>query len=208
MIGWHDKIIDKELKDISREYKDLKRLVDFGCGRGERTLDFTDYGREVVGLDYVDCRLPETRKKVKFHKVDFFKSGLPDNFADMGLCFDVIEHMEKPEKLLEEISRVLMPGGILILSTPNRNRLTNWPLLMLGLRKYPLRLSKVHDDYPDYWHLTEYSEKQLKILVEKNGFKILEWRKIFYGLPGRKGIDKLAGWSFYHNHILVLKKDG
>jgi 2-polyprenyl-3-methyl-5-hydroxy-6-metoxy-1,4-benzoquinol methylase len=206
MIRGHDKIIDDELKEISRKYKDYKKLVDFGCGRGERTLDFVDFGREVVGLDYVDDRLVETKNKVKFHKVNFFVSGLPDNFTEMVLCFDVIEHMEEPGKLLKEISRVMKPKGVLILSTPNRNRLTNWPLLKLGLRKYPLRLSKVRDDYPDYWHLTEYSEEQLKKLVEDNGFKILEWRKIFYGLPGRKGIDKLAGWPFYHNHILVLEK--
>lgn len=206
MIAAHDEIIRKELRRISRDYKDYKIFVDFGCGSGERTMLFNEFERELAGLDYIDYRVKESEGKFKFYKRDFLHSELPDSFADMVMCFDVVEHMEKPESLLNEIYRVMTPKGVLILSTPNRNRLTNWPLLVLGLKKYPARISKEFDQYPEYWHLTEYSEKQLKALVEQSGFKVLEWNRIYYGLAGGRGVDSLHGLPLYHNHILMLGK--
>ncbi|OGV61434.1 MAG: hypothetical protein A2283_01120 [Lentisphaerae bacterium RIFOXYA12_FULL_48_11] len=206
MIARHDEIINNELRRISNDYKDHKRLVDFGCGNGERTLLFDEFGRELIGLDYISYELRENDEKIKFYKRNFLNSELPDSFADMVMCFDVVEHMEQPENLLKEIYRVMTSKGILILATPNRNRLTNWPLLVLGLKKYPARISKEFDQYPEYWHLTEYSEKQLRALVEKHAFIILEWKKVYYGLAGGTGIDNLKGLPLYHNHILVLGK--
>ncbi|OGV65184.1 MAG: hypothetical protein A2283_12815 [Lentisphaerae bacterium RIFOXYA12_FULL_48_11] len=206
MIASHDTIINKELRKISHEYKGLKKFVDFGCGNGARTMIFAEFGREITGLDCDDYLLPEGKKHITFFKRNFLHSELQDNITDMVLCFDVVEHMEQPSALLQEIHRVMTSTGILILSTPNRNRLTSWPLLALGLKKYPARISKEFDQYPEYWHLTEYSEKQLHKLVEDNNFQVLEWKKIFYGLPGRKGVGSLRGLPLYHNHILILKK--
>jgi len=126
----------------------------------------------------------------------------------MILNFDVIEHIEEPEKLLKEIHRLLTKDGILILSTPNKYRLLAVPLLILGLRKFPYCLDPVNhkNDYPDYWHIREYSTKELINLVTTNDFKVIKHQKVFYGLTGRLGLRNFFGLPLFHNHILVLKK--
>lgn len=47
--------------------------------------------------------------------------AFPDSCFDVALCSDVIEHLRRPERCLAEMFRVLKPGGIAILTTPNES---------------------------------------------------------------------------------------
>lgn len=125
----------------------------------------------------------------------------------MVFSYDVIEHLEKPGDFMKENARLLKKGGICILSTPNRYRLTNAPLVWLGLRKYPYCINEQYkDDYPNYWHLTEFSTQELYDLAQAYNFRIEKHHKIYYGLAGSIGLQSFFGFPFFHNHILVLKK--
>ncbi|CAB4244471.1 2-polyprenyl-3-methyl-5-hydroxy-6-metoxy-1, 4-benzoquinol methylase [Methylacidimicrobium sp. AP8] len=96
------------------------RHLDVGSGSGEliRRLRAGWQGTS-FGCDYTSewMRLPGQKVEV----VDLDKAPLPypDSFFDAVSCTEVIEHLEDYRRLLREIFRVLRPGGLLVLSTPN-----------------------------------------------------------------------------------------
>lgn len=96
--------------DSSSLFADKKTLslLDIGCGdryvsHGCRYLGNVSY----VGIDYTDCDI-ETESL-----------PYPNRSFDVVICLALIEHLDNPSNLLSESYRVLSPGGILILSTPN-----------------------------------------------------------------------------------------
>ncbi len=72
--------------------------------------------------------------------------GLPDNTYDYVICFQVVEHIREDRFFLQEIKRVLKPGGKLIVTTPNKQMsLTRCPY---HIREYtPIQLQKLLADY-------------------------------------------------------------
>jgi ubiquinone/menaquinone biosynthesis C-methylase UbiE len=110
-------------------------VVDFGCGagscdiwiRGARPLarltgvDFVGIGKEAV------LESDDGKKKYnlfnKFVEGDVTKSGLPSESYDYAISAEVLEHLDAPQKLIDEMYRVLRPTGRLILTTPLLNRL-------------------------------------------------------------------------------------
>lgn len=115
-----------------------RTVLDLGCGAGANTLALfgnrTDV--DVVGLDIsrnaVEAYQKRTgRPAVLGHgeRLDF-----PDASFDLVICDDVIEHVVDPDLLVEEIRRVLVPGGHLLLSTPNLAAWFNRIALLVGLQ--------------------------------------------------------------------------
>ncbi len=202
----HQESIHITLKKISRRYRNLKKFIDLGCGAGEKTAVFAEFNRDVTGVDLQNYN---TRyyKQFKFIRNNFLHTKFPSASFDIVYSYDVIEHLEKPELLLGEMRRLVKKDGICIISTPNKFRLMNAPLVWLGFRKYPYCIdARYKDKYPEYWHITEYSTKELKQITEKNGLKIVNHYKIFYGIPQKDGLTTLSGMPFFHNHIVIAKK--
>lgn len=129
------------------------------------------------------------------------KEGLPFGTGKIRqvFCCDVIEHLpaEQMGRLVEEIFRVLAPGGELILSTPNLNRFSN---LVRFLSNHtvnpPITVSKVGDTYG---HVREMAPKELVNLLWSRG---LSTEALVYGLipyftfqavEGSKPVSSKAG---------------
>jgi SAM-dependent methyltransferase len=105
------------------------RLLDVGCGSKPYAAIFTPHVDEYVGLE----------RRGSFELTAAAASGAPDVYYDGGrmpfedesfdtiLCIQVIEHTPEPQALLEEIARVLRPGGLLVLSAPFAFRLHEEP---------------------------------------------------------------------------------
>lgn len=201
----HTQAIDQTLIDISHHYPQLRSLCDLGCGDGHRTLLFKSPQRHLTGADLQDCRLAEN-KTFDFIRGDFYTAPLPRNSFDIILSFDVIEHQESDDKYLKLCHSLLHQNGILILSTPNKYRLVGAILIALGLRKFPYSLSTTHLDYPEFWHLREYSSSELDTLLKKNSFQIITHRKVFYGPTGGIGLASLYNLPLFHNHLIVAQK--
>lgn len=102
-----------------------KRILDAACGEGYGSYFLKKWGaKEVFGLD-VDA---DTVKKaehlfgspeVKYQCHTVEELPFPDYYFDMVVSFETIEHLDHPEKFLQEIQRVLKPGGMIVLSCPN-----------------------------------------------------------------------------------------
>ncbi len=103
------------------------RTLDLGCGAGEFTAIMAELGAEPVGVDVAQAAL---ERAVERHpELDFrltpIDGPLPfeDNAFGLVWASEVIEHVADTARWLSEVRRVLVPGGRLLLTTPNHGRL-------------------------------------------------------------------------------------
>jgi SAM-dependent methyltransferase len=114
------------LKDVASMVNlQTSKVLDVGCGTGLFMSPFISWGcKDIYGVDGpTDCADRATKrgyKEVKFVD-DLCEDRLPydDNSFDLVVCKDVFEHLLNPVHSLDEIRRVLKPGGHLLLHVPN-----------------------------------------------------------------------------------------
>jgi len=187
-MNWIKRI--KDAKDFERElwkaFREIlgrlpKRTKDvLSVSTGEGVWDYftlKQFKCNVVATDIIDNPLsPKSEKemkkngswkfvKVKPEKKLPFKS---DQF-DLVYHMDVVEHTPKPYLFLSEQLRVLKKGGTLILSTPNVFRPFNILRAVLGKLYFPRKLGDM-EGIGECVHQQEFSEWQLKVLLEEVGF--------------------------------------
>ena len=111
---------------------DLKkgaRILDLGCGTGVISENLLQRGFIVTGIDSSEAILDSTRengKKSRFEWNALFLSGkteqsdLPDDSFDAVMAVGVLAYVKWDRWALQEMYRVLKPGGFLIVTVPNR----------------------------------------------------------------------------------------
>ena len=104
--------------------KDRGRVLDIGCAYGIMLQKFPD-SFEKFGIDVSEyaiakakTRLPNAKLKVAGAED---KLPFPENFFDIVICNDVIEHLENHQALLENVKKALKSDGILYINAPNLN---------------------------------------------------------------------------------------
>jgi SAM-dependent methyltransferase len=104
----------------------LDRVLDVGCGVATKLeAHLAPTGAQLVGLDQPSavrvCR--ELARPGEFVAVDLERPiYVPDAPFDLIICADVVEHLVDPDPMLDLISQCLAPGGLVIISTPDRAR--------------------------------------------------------------------------------------
>jgi len=88
------------------------KLLDVGCGRGEYVEIFNKLGFDAYGVD-----LEATADKTKRVDLETESIPYPDNFFNFIMCKSVIEHIRNVYHLMDEMYRVLKPGGKIVIMT-------------------------------------------------------------------------------------------
>ena len=101
------------------------RVLDAGCGVGYGSSILADRrAAEVVGVDVaaavVEAASAAERPGLRFETGDLASLDHPDGSFDLIVCFEVIEHVDDPAAVLEELARLLSEHGVLVISSPNR----------------------------------------------------------------------------------------
>lgn len=111
-----------------------KRALDVGCGAGLLCEPLARMGAAVTGLDAA----PENIAAAAAHAaaggltIDY-RAGSVEHLAgerfDLVTCLEVIEHVARPAAFVAGLAGALAPGGLMILSTPNRTALSRFALV-------------------------------------------------------------------------------
>ncbi|MEQ9098774.1 MAG: class I SAM-dependent methyltransferase [Imperialibacter sp.] len=124
-------------------------MLELGCGEGRGVKELMPLVEKYTALDKIGEiveKLQRENPKGDFRQAVFPPfSGLEDNAFDSIVTFQVIEHITDDELFLKEMARVLKPGGVALLTTPN---------IKLTLTRNP-------------WHIREYTAQELTDLAKK-----------------------------------------
>jgi len=164
------------------------RGVDIGCGDGTATsIALTTCRRsrrgsiEIVGLDWSMAALAQAAQHgVPVAKASVEAPGLPLATAsiDIVMMSEIIEHLVDTDAALAEARRVLVPGGTLLLSTPNLAAWYNRALLAVGIQPLftEVSLHAIHGRPGSevVGHLRLFTRRALVGLLEANGFVDVE----------------------------------
>ena len=103
-----------------------KSVLDIASGEGYGSALLAKLAKSVVGVDIsVDTveyasQAYQTYENLKFMVGSCESIPLPEKSIDVVVSFETIEHHDQHERMVREIKRVLKPGGMLIISSPNR----------------------------------------------------------------------------------------
>jgi 2-polyprenyl-3-methyl-5-hydroxy-6-metoxy-1,4-benzoquinol methylase len=116
-----------------------REFLDAGCGTGLFSKTAADRGAQVTSLDVGERLLARVAEKCDSRRVvgDVQRLPFEDASFDVVLSTEVIEHVPEPALAVNELVRVLRPGGTLVVTTPNRA--WHWSITIankIGLRPY------------------------------------------------------------------------
>lgn len=101
------------------------RVLDIGCGDAGVPIAFAEAGARAFGIEPFEPSVERGRVRAEEHRVNLdLRSGVAEALPYRDAAFDlvildnVLEHVEDRERTLDEIGRVLRPGGLLYLVTP------------------------------------------------------------------------------------------
>ena len=155
-------------------------LLEIGCGEGRGIDLLLSSCERYVAIDKIGQIIEKLRPR--YPKVEFIQMNIPpmteiqDNSFDRIISFQVIEHIKNDHAFLEEIHRILKPGGTALLTTPNRK---------FSLTRNP-------------WHEREYLGSELSDLCKKV-FNTVEIKGIMgnekvmsYYNQNKKSVEKIT----------------
>ena len=142
-------------------------VLEAGCGEGYGADLIADVAASVIGLDYDESAVAHVR--ARYPRVDMRHGNLanlplPDGSVDVVVNFQVIEHLWDQGQFVSECARVLRPGGVLLMSTPNR-----------------ITFSPGRDTPVNPFHTRELNAAEMTELLESAGFDIEGLYGIFHG---------------------------
>jgi 2-polyprenyl-6-hydroxyphenyl methylase/3-demethylubiquinone-9 3-methyltransferase len=175
------------------------RVLDLGCAQGNVALLLAEAGLETWAVD-LRCEFLEYAGR-KYERGKFRRCAanaeelpFPDGAFELVVWGEMIEHVAYPEKVLGEIRRVLGPGGHLVLSTPNGQRLhTGLPTFGRAGDRAALVTKQFKPDSDG--HLFLFARGELDGLLGATGLRLREHR--YYGTPwltGRLGFRHWMRW--------------
>lgn len=174
------------------------RLLDVGCGIGQM-LASAPSPRMAVGVDLAEAALSAARRRgLAVALADLEGAHLPfrDASFDRVTCLGVIEHLFDPRPVMSEARRVLTPGGLFIVLTPNVRHL--YQIVRLLLHGHGPKTSGDPEGI-DGGHIHYFAPRDVKELLMGIGFDAVELR-------GTGGVNWLA--SFRCPDILAIARKG
>jgi len=150
-----------------------KHILDMGCGTGVNTYDFYKESKDTVGIDISPWAIERAKKN--FKEIDFYvsnseKTKFPNNYFDIIVNTGLIQYLKNPKLTVDEMHRILKPGGKAIIEVPWKYGIYNSKII----RKYITGRRNPNDEPIN----VVYDTKMLKNLFRK--FKCIKIRPFLF----------------------------
>ena len=141
------------------------RLLDVGCSSGAFLMTARKLGLETMGVE-PSADAAETARRAGLNVFTGFLEAarLVDASFDAATLIEVIEHLRDPRSLLAECRRVLRPGGILLVTTPNAH---SWTARLMGSRWAGFSLTAMGG------HISFFNPRSMRTIAERTGFDLV-----------------------------------
>lgn len=175
---------------IATEYGKGKVVLDIACGEGYGTNLLGKVALSVTGVDIDQPTIKRAKAKYKNPALTFLTGSIEsipcnDNSFDIAISFETLEHTSEHEKMMKEIKRVLKPGGLLIISTPDKKNYCDKP----GY-KNPFHLKELYQD--EFRLLLQNNFIFIKLLSQASAYSSIAWQ------------DAPASYNHYEGSYLGL----
>jgi len=178
---------------FAKDFVNGKRVLDIACGDGYGAAALAKAGAaSVAGVDISSEACEQARRKygLDTRVGDAQAIPLPDQSIDVVVSFETIEHVDDPAVFLRECARVLVPEGLLIVSTPNRpvysgdGRRNPFHQLefdeneFVNLLRVRFRLIRLYTQFPQsaaWWSLRSMAAERSPWLHIKGFWRLSSW---------------------------------
>ena len=162
-----------------------KKVLDIACGEGYGSHLLAIKATAVTGMDISPEVIEKARAKYKASNLQFETAKAenipaPDQSFDLVVSFETLEHLEDHAAMLGEIKRVLVPGGLLLISTPDKKQYSE------------------ARNYKNPFHVKELSGSEFESLLNNYFTNVLicgqqmTYSSVISG-PGTHGFDRYSG---------------
>ncbi len=137
------------------------RILDIGCGRGTLIQALGNRGAQCVGLERAEDAA-SAGLGLEIRCGELAEQAFPDGYFDAVILWHVLEHLPAPSDTLDEVVRVLAPGGLLLIAVPNND---SWQARLFGRHWF-------HLDAPRHLHF--FGHRGLKALLSRKHLDIVD----------------------------------
>lgn len=199
--GWDINFYAKYIDSLTKDFSPGNHILDVGCGVGQVVLKIKEKGLSAHGVDISE----ENIAKASQHSpecvlYDGRHLPFPNDSLDAAGALNVLEHVEEPENFIQELVRIVKPGGRIVLSSPNflrvlgfhdyhprmrgiRNKLHNWKCFRSILQQIKTDPEQVRFEHmppivkepftPDDDAIIATNPLQMKFFLEQYGCRVL-----------------------------------
>lgn len=195
------------------------RAIDCGCGGGEYVRALRGAGAIAFGVEYQTAKLLAERpaglsRTAGLAAADIQSLPFPDGAFDLAIVNEALEHVPDDARGLREVHRVLAPGGMLVVFSPNRlypfethgvflkRSGRKLPPSFPGIPYLPIRLASV---WLRYW-ARNYWPGELRRLVARAGFRVVDHTYVWQTFENISG--QQPGWMTRSLFVLRAVANG
>ncbi|GHT56542.1 hypothetical protein FACS1894109_05820 [Spirochaetia bacterium] len=174
------------------------KVLDIGCATGALLVNLRNRGWACTGVEISPSACYARRERnLDVRSLPLEENHFPDSSFDLVLASHLIEHLNNPAAFVEEVYRILAPGGYFIVTTPN-------------ISGFQAKLFKSRWRSAIFDHLYLFSVRTLSALLMKNGFtieRICTWGGLAAGtapLPVKRIADRTAK-KFGFGDVMLIR---
>lgn len=214
-------------------------VVDAGCGTGTKSLHLAKRGYRVLGLDISDTIVEQARGNAtaagfgattEFRRADLTAIQLPTGSVQRAVCWGVLMHVPAVEDAIAELSRIIAPGGMIVISEGNKRSLQSSSLRLLkrllgreraeiqrtaaGIEFWEItstgRFMTRQADIP--WFIREFSKHGLTLTERRAGqfteiYSVMPWKPLRQLIHAFNHLWFRLGWAGpSYGNLLVFRR--